>query len=319
MDASKQISKTGRGLKVLAPAKLNLTLLIAGKRTDGFHELETIMSKIDFYDELIIEPGAEKGVELICTGPKWAPAGEDNLVLKAANLLLQTYKQPADIKITLVKNIPAGSGLGGASSDAAATLLGINEMLNLRLSRIKLANLAERLGSDVAFFLNGPIALCTARGEKIKKLPQDFNFTALLLLPNVNVSTAKVYANYHHKPEQFESLSSLINGHIQKNRIDLAAKICANMLQDSCFSLHRELAELKAQVEAMNIGPLCLSGSGSAMYHIIEKPDGSEGEEYKRKILLNTGCECVIINNNRWPVFRQGIEHGNQRGTRQVS
>lgn len=300
IDTSKQIIRHGQAIKVLSPAKINLTLLVAGKRPDGFHELETIMAKTNFYDELIIEQGDKQGIELICTGNKWAPDGEENLVFRAAKLLLETCGKSADIKITLIKNIPAGSGLGGASSNAASTLLGLKEFLDVQIGQNELINLAARLGSDAAFFLGGPMALCTGRGEKIKKLDKDFEFTALLLLPNVNVSTAKVYANYQHHPEQFEHLKSKIDNYIQKNRVDLAVKICANMLQDSCFSLCRELAELKAQVETLGIRPLCLSGSGSAMYHIIEKPTGSQGEEYRQNVRLNTNCDCVIINNNRW-------------------
>ncbi len=296
----KQISKSGNGVRILAPAKINLTLLVAGKRPDGFHELETIMAKTDFYDELIIEPGDKKGIELICTGPKWAPAGEENLVFSTAKLLLQTCGISADIKITLVKNIPAGSGLGGGSSDAAATLLGVKELLKIQMSDSELADLAAQFGSDVAFFLGGPIALCTGKGEKIRKLAQNFDFTALLLLPNISSSTASVYKNYQHNSDQFMLLKNKIDGYILKNRVDLITKMCANMLQDSCFSLYRELAELKAQVEPLGIRPLCLSGSGSAMYHIIEKPVGSKGEEYRQKIRLNTGCDSVIINNNRW-------------------
>ncbi|MFA5553104.1 MAG: 4-(cytidine 5'-diphospho)-2-C-methyl-D-erythritol kinase [Phycisphaerae bacterium] len=300
IETSKQITRKGQAIRVLSPAKINLTLLVAGKRPDGFHELETIMAKTDFYDELIIEPGDKQGIEFICTGSKWAPKGEENLVFRAAKLFLGTCGKSADVKITLIKNVPAGSGLGGASSNAASTLLGLKEFLDVQIGQNELINLAARLGSDTAFFLGGPMALCTGRGEKIKKLDKDFEFTALLLLPNVNVSTAKVYANYRHQPEQFEHLKRKIDNYIRKNRVDLAVKMCANMLQDSCFSLCRELAELKAQVETLGIGPLCLSGSGSAMYYIFEKPAGSKGEEYRQNIRLNTNCDCVIINNNRW-------------------
>ncbi len=300
MDTTKQITRVGNGLKVLAPAKINLTLLVAGKRPDGFHELETIMAKINLFDELLIEPGDKAGIELICQGPEWAPEGEKNLIYKAAKLLLETCRQTTAIKITLTKNIPAGSGLGGASSDAAATLLGVNELLNLQLGSAELASLAAQIGSDVAFFLDGPLAICAGKGEKIQKLTQDFNFTAILLLPGVNVSTEKVYANYRHNQSQFESLKTEIDRHVQKNRIDLAARMCANMLQNSCFSLHRELAELKAQVESMGIRPLCLSGSGSAMYYVIENPRGGEVVEHQHQLAQKTLCRCVIITNNRW-------------------
>jgi 4-diphosphocytidyl-2-C-methyl-D-erythritol kinase len=190
-----QFETLGDGLLVRAPAKINLSLLIAGKRPDGFHELETIMAKVNFYDQILIEQGKKTGIELICTGPEWAPEGEENLVHKAAKMLLESCGQGADIKITLTKNIPAGSGLGSASSDAAATLLGLNKYLDLQVPDAELAKLAAQLGSDVAFFLDGPLAFCTGKGEKIKKLDENFNFLALLILPDVSTPTKEVYAN----------------------------------------------------------------------------------------------------------------------------
>ncbi len=160
-----QFETLGDGLLVRAPAKINLSLLVAGKRPDGFHELETIMAKINWYDEILIEPGQKAGIELICNGPQWAPAGEENLVYRAAGILLKNRGFSDDIKITLTKNIPAGSGLGSASSDAAATLIGLNQYLELQLPNRRLAKLAPKLGSDVAFFLGGPLAFCTGKGE----------------------------------------------------------------------------------------------------------------------------------------------------------
>src|SRR4030042_4359361 len=109
-----QITTIENGLSVLAPAKSNLSLLIAGKRADGYHEIETIVGKVNFFDELLIQQGQKSGVELICEGPQWAPDGEDNLVYKAAMLFFAHCDIRADISITLTKNIPAGSGLGSA-------------------------------------------------------------------------------------------------------------------------------------------------------------------------------------------------------------
>jgi len=186
MDNREQITTVGDGLLLLAPAKINLSLLIAGKRPDGFHEIETIMAKIDWYDEILIQPGRQAGIELICNGPHWAPAGEDNLV---------------------TKNIPAGTGLGSASSDAAATLIGINHYFKLGLDQKNLIESATKLGSDVAFFLGGPLAFCTGKGEKVKKLDDIFNFTALLILPDVSVSTKMVYGIYQHNQHLYKKLN----------------------------------------------------------------------------------------------------------------
>jgi 4-diphosphocytidyl-2-C-methyl-D-erythritol kinase len=237
-----QFEVVNDGLLVRAPAKINLSLLIAGKRPDGYHEIDTIMAKINFYDELFIEEGQGAGIEFVCEGPQWSPEGQDNLVYKAAELLLGAAGRKADVRVTLTKNIPAGSGLGSASSDAATTLIGLNKYLNLRFSDSRLAELAEQLGSDVAFFLGGPLARCSGRGEKIKKICKNFNFLALLVLPDVSVSTKMVYEKYRHNPDLYSDLNARITSHLQKNRIDLVLKLCANMLQNSCFGLHNELA-----------------------------------------------------------------------------
>jgi 4-diphosphocytidyl-2-C-methyl-D-erythritol kinase len=302
-----QFETIGEGLLVRAPAKINLSLLIAGKRPDGYHEIETVMAKINFYDEILIEAGQKAGIELICTGPYPAPQGQDNLVYQAAKMLLENCGSPANvisgkagIKITLTKNIPAGSGLGSASSDAAATLIGLNRYLNLGLPDALLAESAVRLGSDVAFFLGGPIAFCTGKGEKIKKLDENFNFLALLILPDVTVSTKKVYANYKPDKPLYEKLSARINSYIRKNRIDLVSKMCANMLQTSCFILYRELAELKTRIESAGIAPCCLSGSGSAVFYIIAGSDEEKARQNKRKFEQKLGCKGIIVRNSRW-------------------
>ena len=273
---------------------------MAGKRPDGFHELETIMAKINLFDELLIEGGDKGGIELVCKGPQWAPDGEENLVYKAAKLLIETCGKTAGIKITLTKNIPAGAGLGGASSDAAATLIGVNKYLGLGLRKDDLAKLAVKLGSDVAFFLDGPLAFCTGRGEKIQQIEGNFDFKAILLLPKVSCSTKRVYANYQHDKGRFERLKGEIDALLEKNRIDLAAKMCANMLELTCFGLYRELAELKAQVKALGIEPWCLSGSGSAMYHIVETSDEGRVDEYLHLIKRHGFCDGIIIMNNKW-------------------
>lgn len=299
MADKEQITMVRDGLLVLAPAKINLSLLISGKRPDGFHEIETIMTKVAFFDEILFQPGQKAGIELVCEGAYWAPEGEENLVYQAAKMLLESCGQTADIKITLRKNIPAGTGLGSASSDAAATLIGLNKYLDLQFPDTQLAKLAARLGSDVAFFLGGPLAFCTGKGEKIKKLDKIFNFLSLLILPDVSVSTKEVYANYRHDLVVYGTFSTQINGYIQENRFDLASKLCANMLESSCFDLYRELAELKMQIESLEIGPLCLSGSGSAMYCIADGGCEKEAKENSRK-LEKIGCKSIIVNNNKW-------------------
>jgi 4-diphosphocytidyl-2-C-methyl-D-erythritol kinase len=309
MAARKQFKKAGNGLLVRAPGKINLSLLVAGKRPDGYHELETIMAKINWYDEILIEPGKKSGIELICKGPYEVPAGEDNLVYKAAKLILDcglriadfnnAGKMPATLRITLTKNIPAGTGLGSGSSDAAGTLMGINRFLRMGFSKKKLMELAAKLGSDVAFFLGGPLAMCTGRGEKVKKIDK-CEFGVLLIVPDVNVSTKRVYANYRHNTRKYERLHRAINGYIKKKRIDFVCELCANMLQESCFELNTRLKELKKGIEETGIRPLCLSGSGSSMYCIIDKGNEEKIVTYQNKLARRFGCKSMILNSNGW-------------------
>jgi 4-diphosphocytidyl-2-C-methyl-D-erythritol kinase len=300
MSGKEQFETVNDGLLVRAPAKINLSLLIAGERPDGFHEIETVMAKVSFYDEILIGPGKKPGIELICKGPYWAPEGKDNLIYQACEMLLDSCDKAPDIKIILTKNIPAASGLGSASSDAAASLIGLNKYLNLRLPYSRLAKLAERLGSDVPFFLDGPLAFCTGKGEKIKKIAKKFDFVALLILPDVSVSTKRVYANYQHNALMYKKLQARINHNTEKNRIDLVSEMRANMLQTSCFSLYRELAELKARIESFGIGPLCLSGSGSALFFIMDSRDEKRASKIKHQLTENFDCTSIIVSNNRW-------------------
>jgi 4-diphosphocytidyl-2-C-methyl-D-erythritol kinase len=295
-----QFENVADGLLVRAPAKLNLSLLIAGKRPDGFHEIETVMAKVDWYDEVHIQSAQAAVLEFSCAGPCWVPNDQTNLVYRAARLVLDACGDRRGVHLRLIKNIPAGSGLGSGSSDAAATLLGLNRHLCLGLSASQLTDLAGRLGSDVAFFLNGPLALCTGRGEKITPLPAQFRFVALLMVPDVNASTKEVYAHYRHDPALYRRLHTQIQAHIRKNRVDLVAGMCANMLESSCFHLYEELGALKEVVESLGAGPVCLSGSGSTMFSLVDSRAAESLEELRAQIRERTGCKSIVVRNNGW-------------------
>ncbi len=292
-----QFTSIDNKLLVRAPAKINLSLLIAGKRPDGFHEIETVMAKVDLYDELLFEKADQPGIALACDGKYKVTADKDNLVYKAAEIICESANIKPNIKITVTKNIPIGAGLGGGSSDAAATLLGLNKFLNMNLSDEKLHTLAASLGSDMNFFLGSPLAFCTGRGEKIEKIEKIFPFKAILFVPNVTVSTKEVYVNYKHDADLYESLSKALNGLIREKNVDLLAGMCANMLADSCFDLHHELADLKSRVEGLGIPNVVLSGSGSTMYCLLT---GEENLERYQAAIRSVGCGCVVVNNNRW-------------------
>lgn len=298
-NALPQFEPMPSGLLVRAPAKINLALLVAGKRPDGFHELRTIMAKIDWMDELLFEHPDTDGIELICEGSCWAPDGPDNLVWRACQLLYEKAGARPRIRVILRKNIPAGTGLGSASSDAAAALLGLKRFENLAVSDPDIYDLACCLGSDVPFFLDGPLALCGGRGEKISKIPEIVNFSALLVVPDVNVSTKRVYENYTHNQTLYDTLWTQINGALDKKSIDSAAKICANMLETSCFQLHSELAQLKERLEQLCKRKVCLSGSGSSMFMLFREDDANV-QTCRRILDNNLGIQCRVVTNNRW-------------------
>lgn len=301
-----QFEKIGDKLLVRAPAKINLSLLIAGKRPDGFHEIETVMAKINLYDELLFESGCKPGIELICEGKYFAPSDESNLVYRACMKVLDAGGQKGQIalergiKVTLTKNIPVGAGLGGGSSDAASALLALNRFLEFGLADADIYGFASQLGSDVPFFLTGPLALCTGRGEKIALITERYDFNAILIAPSVNVATKEVYANYVHDQNLYLRLTRKINDFIGKKNIDFVAKMCANMLESTCFAINNELCEMKSRVESLNISKVCLSGSGSVMYILVTGAGEKDLERYQAMLKECVGCETIVVDNNRW-------------------
>lgn len=181
------------GLKLKAHAKINLFLKIVGRRPDGFHDLESVFQSITLHDTLILDQGSS-GFDLIVEGAD-LPADDRNLVRRAADLLLERSgrRRPGG-RARLIKRIPVGSGLGGASSDAAAALVGLNSLWHLRLSNDAIVDLSGRLGSDVPYFLTGGTALVTGRGDRVQMLPDLPPSPLLVVLPDEPISTASIYA-----------------------------------------------------------------------------------------------------------------------------
>lgn len=294
-----QFEHTATGLLVRAPGKINLSLLISGKRPDGFHELETLMAKINWYDELLFEQNDGNGIELICKGPHWAPEGPDNLVLQACDGLMEATGKRISTRITLFKNMPAGTGLGSASSDCAAALLGLRRFANIDIPDKTLHEIAASLGSDINFFLGGPLSYCTGRGEKIHPIDADFNFCAWLLIPNITISTKRVYEKYVHHKKEYLQLSGQINPLLKKKNVDSVAKICANMLSQSCYTLYPKLNRIKKDCEQLCGSKVCLSGSGSALYVLMTGPC-EKFLQLRESVAKKYNCESRFVYNNRW-------------------
>jgi 4-diphosphocytidyl-2-C-methyl-D-erythritol kinase len=195
-----------------ARAKLNLGLEIVRKRPDGYHEIRSLMQTIELSDRLVLRPGSNGLVRLRIddrreTGGRGRPprrgtergatqhlaGGEDNLVVRAARLLQSRTRCRKGARITLIKRIPVGAGLGGGSSDAAAVLRGLNRLWGLRLPQTELIRLAADLGSDVPFFIRGGLQLARGRGEKLTPLPPLPRFRVAVIDPSLFVSTASIY------------------------------------------------------------------------------------------------------------------------------
>ena len=186
-------------INIKSPAKINLHLEIIGKREDGFHELAMIMQNIDLSDYLEFEFNNEGLIKLESDCNNLS-LSDDNLIVKSANLLRKKSNIDYGANIFLRKNIPIGAGLAGGSSNAAATLIGLNNLWDLKLDQETLCSLASTLGSDIPFFINGGIQLCFGRGEILEKLDSNFEYGVILLKnPNVSVSTAETYKKYSNR------------------------------------------------------------------------------------------------------------------------
>jgi 4-diphosphocytidyl-2-C-methyl-D-erythritol kinase len=257
--------KDAPGVALRPPAKINLSLVISGIRPDKYHELHTIMATVDLHDDLSVWWAETPGIHLRCTGLV-SPGGQDNLVYRAAELLARHVGIKAAVEIHLHKRIPAGSGLGGASSDAAACLLGLNRLWKLNLSKVELSMLAAQLGSDVPFFLYAPVAVCTGRGELVQPLPHRCHRSILLVIPEITVPTPQVYAHYHHEQCRNDDYMRRVHYFLKQGDLDGLVIQGINSLDCTCMKLFEPLKHLRDSIENEGIGPLQISGSGSCLF-----------------------------------------------------
>ncbi len=253
-------------LTLHAPAKLNLSLRVLGKRDDGFHELDTLMVKLPgLADQLDFKETG--GFSFHCDDPG-IPGDEANLVVKAA----RAYEAAADAScryaITLKKNIPHGAGLGGGSSDAASTLLGLDQLHEGKLGAARLHELAASIGSDIPFFLTPGAARCSGRGETIETTPAPPAMRVLLLKPRFNVATPDAYGRWIGSRE--------LPGVLYSPQ-EIAGASLVNDLERPVFGKHRFLAELKQWLlERRETTAALLSGSGSTVFAILHEDTDAE-------------------------------------------
>jgi 4-diphosphocytidyl-2-C-methyl-D-erythritol kinase len=187
-------------LEATAHAKVNLHLRIRGRRSDGYHELSTLLQTVDLSDRVRAGSAPRRIIELVVTPPGAVTAAEHNLVVRAARALQRFTGVERGATLELSKRIPVGAGLGGGSSDAAATLVLLDALWELNLTPPELMEVAAKLGSDVPFFLVGGLALATGRGESVRELPDLPAFGLVVCTPPIEVSTREVYDRYSARP-----------------------------------------------------------------------------------------------------------------------
>lgn len=267
------------GISLKAPAKINLFLEILGKRDDGYHEIETVMQEIDLVDNLQFEEIRE-GVKLKCNN-KNVPSDENNLVCKAANLIVNECGIKKGVLISLEKNIPVGAGLGGGSSDAATTLKALNSLWKIGLSDIDLIEFAARLGSDIPFFIKGKTALCSGRGENITPIEVKSEMNYLIIFPHINISTTTIYRNLKIDLTKKRKDVSFFLHALKYSKIADIGKLLFNRLEEVIFATYPDLLRVKSSLELFNFCGLSVSGSGSAFFGLCN--DRHQAEVIKGK------------------------------------
>lgn len=259
-------------MKVSAQAKINLSLEIRGRRADGFHEIDTVMVPIALADEIEIERGGE-GIDFTCS--EAGLHGGENLVVRAARIFREENGIAEGLRIHLEKRIPHGAGLGGGSSDAAATLRALDAMFETRLGRERLMEMAGQLGSDVPFFVVESMARCRGRGEIVEPVSLEKLPPLLLMKPEFAVPTPWAYSRWQDARE--------LPG------VSYAAQEfpwggLVNDLERPVFEKYLLLAEMKRWLLAQpEVEGALLSGSGSTMLALL-RSDGAEVGERARKV-----------------------------------
>jgi 4-diphosphocytidyl-2-C-methyl-D-erythritol kinase len=251
-----------------APAKINLSLDVLHKRTDGFHEVKMIMTTIDLADrvELVELPSDE--IQIISHN-RFVPDDQRNLAYQAALLLKRRYGVKKGVSIAITKVIPVAAGLAGGSSDAAATLRGLNRLWKLGLSLDELAELGAEIGSDVSFCVYGGTALATGRGEKIQHIDTPPHCWVVLAKPTIGVSTADVYRNLNLNNVTHPDVEGMIDG-IKEQDFEQICGLLGNVLESVTLKMYPEVANIKDQMKRFGADAVLMSGSGPTVFGLVQ-------------------------------------------------
>jgi 4-diphosphocytidyl-2-C-methyl-D-erythritol kinase len=287
-------------IKLQAPAKINIGLLVKDKRPDGYHNIETIMVPVKLFDSIVIKR-IDKGINLK-TDTNKVTSGKDNLIYKAAEMFFSHVNTEGGTEIKLIKKIPVGAGLGGGSSDAASVLLGLNKLHNNLLNFRQLKAIALKIGMDVAFFLYQQPCIATGRGEILQpiKIPK---LHIALYLPKLSVSTKWAYEQIDTKIQnskfkiQNYSLGvgltersfslKLLKKRLIENELTCVNALVINTFENVVFDMHPDLLVVKYALLRSGADLVSLSGSGSALFGVFRKSMLCKvRKEFNKRVLI---------------------------------
>lgn len=290
-------------LKLKSPAKLNLYLRIINKRTDGYHDIVTLFERIDLFDEITIRKGTARRaptIKITCSNPK-IPTGPKNLVYKAAKALLDYTGKRFSCHIAIKKRIPAAAGLGGGSSNAATTLIGLNRLWKLGLNKKELLNLGAKIGADVNFFLSGSsLAIGTGRGEVTSPLHLKRPLWHVIIYPGKGLSTKDIYDYWDnmYNRAKFGLTAALADvkillHSIRSNDLTLLAKNLHNDLEEPAAVKDDTIFKAKGVLSSCKAKGVLMSGSGSAVFGIA--PSRKEATRIRQEASrLNRGWQVFV-------------------------
>jgi 4-diphosphocytidyl-2-C-methyl-D-erythritol kinase len=254
-------------LRLHAYAKVNLTLDVLGRRPDGYHEVETVLHTLELHDTVVLRE-AETGIRVVCDHRR-VPSDEQNLVFRTAQLLREAAGTDRGVEIEIRKRIPPASGLGGGSSDAAVTLLGLAQMWKLRLDHAQLLDLAAQVGSDVPFFLVGGAALATGRGERLRYLPTLPTTWVVVACPEAEVSTAWAYAHLDLEQVPRRPNTQRLVEALRAEDVGTVARELCNVFEPLVCGRYPRVAELKRRLLDAGALGASMTGTGPAVYGLF--------------------------------------------------
>ncbi len=272
-----------------APAKVNLSLAVLSRRPDGFHEIESWVVQVGWFDDLVFSNAGELSLE-VDGASAGVPSGRENLVFKAAEALAREAGFAGGARIELHKEIPVGAGLGGGSSDAATTLLGLNQLWGLRWPLERLIELAAKLGSDVPLFLGGVSSIIRGRGEKLEPLASTWRGWFALIVPPYRLSTAEVYRLW--------TPGGQARAKTAWARPATAASLAPalfNDLEAAAFKCEPRLAALHAVVNGLDGRPVRMTGSGACLYAAFDARAEAEAWGKKTEALIGAVHRVGVV------------------------